>query len=341
MGRNRLFDRPSEPPMTTQSFGTQDPPNPSQALPSAPPTSQPPSFASAPKKADTTWVWIVAGVGCVGMLGLGIMVAGIGALVAFSTDSGDEYGAVYADTYDPYAAGAYDPYAAPTVDPLAAPAGDSFGGLGAAGYGVPDEPIEPMRYVPVDGSPSEGPADALVTIVVFADYQCPFCSRVQPTLAQIRETYGDDVRIVYKNNPLPFHQNAMPAAELAFEARAQRGDAGFFEAHELLYDRQQNLSRSDLERIARDLHLDARRTRRALDDHTHRAAIQTEMDLATRVGATGTPNFFINGVQVRGAQPYEEFARVIDQQRIGATLLVASGVPRAQVYDTLMRDALR
>jgi protein-disulfide isomerase len=280
------------------------------------------------------------------MLGLGIMVAGIGAVVAYSAaEEAEAYEALYeAEQYDPYAAGAYgnpydDPYAG--ADPLGAP-NDPLGGLGAAGYGAPEpEPVDPIRYVPVEGSPTEGPADALVTIVVFADYQCPFCSRVEPTLDRIRENYGNDVRIVYKNNPLPFHQDAMPAAELAFEARAQRGDDGFFEAHELLYENQRNLSRPDLERLAGQLRLDASRTRRALDNHTHRDAIQSDMDLAARVGATGTPNFFINGMQVRGAQPYEEFARVIDQQRIAATLLVASGIPRSQVYDTVMRDAVR
>jgi protein-disulfide isomerase len=282
------------------------------------------------------------------MLGLGIMVAGIGAMVAYSTaEEAEAYEALYeAEQYDPYAYGAYDgpsdnPYGA-GANPLAAPApSDPLGGLGAAGYGAEPEPVDPIRFVPVGTSPTEGPADALVTIVVFADYQCPFCSRVEPTLDRIRENYGDDVRIVYKNNPLPFHQDAMPAAELAFEARAQRGDDGFFEAHELLYENQHNLSRPDLERLARQLRLDGSRTRRALDNHTHRDAIQSDMDLAARVGATGTPNFFINGMQVRGAQPYEEFARVIDQQRIAATLLVASGVPRSQVYDSVMRDAVR
>ncbi len=336
--------------MNTQSFGTQDPPKASQALPSSPPHATPPSFAEQkPKKSDTTWIWIVAGVGCVGMLGLGIMVAGVGAMFAYrAAEEAEAYEALYEveqnDPYgydspydDPYGAGA-DPFGA-GADPLGG--GAAQNPLGVAGGGAQPEPVEPIRFVPVGESPSEGPADALVTIVVFADYQCPFCSRVQPTLDRIRDNYGDDVRIVYKNNPLPFHQDAMPAAELAFEARAQRGDTGFFEAHELLYANQRTMSRSDLERFAGQLRLDVRRTRRALDDHTHRAAIQADMDLAARVGATGTPNFFINGVQVRGAQPYEEFARVVDQQRVAATLLVASGTPRSQVYDSVMRDAVR
>jgi protein-disulfide isomerase len=310
----------------------------------------PPSFgAPTPKKkSDNTWIWIVAGLGCVGMLGVGVLVVGIGALVAYrasqeadayeqlyGANDYDPYGAYGADPYaDPYAA---DPYAAPTVDPLA----DPLGGLGAAGFGAEPLPAEPIRFVPIDDSPSQGPADALVTIVAFSDYQCPFCSRADATLAQIRENYGADVRIVYKHNPLPFHQDAMPAAELALEARAQRGDEGFLEAHAVLYQNQHTLSRADLERISSGLSLDIQGTRRALDDHRHQAAIQRDADLAARIGATGTPTFFVNGAELRGAQPYEEFARVIDQQRLAANLLVASGIPRAQVYDTVMRDAVR
>jgi len=336
--------------MDTLTIGTQDPPKPAQALQSSPPVGTPPSFGDAkPKKSDTTWIWIVAGVGCVGMVGFGIVVAGIGAVVAYqAAEEAEAYEALYgAGAYDdPYAYGGVgygntydDPLAEPAVDPFADP--NAFGGLGAAGYGAEPEPVEPIRYVPVEGSPAEGPSDALVTVVVFADYQCPFCSRVEPTLDQLQDNYGADLRIVYKNNPLPFHQDAMPAAELALEARAQRGDNGFFLAHEALYENQRALSRADLERLGERLGLDGRQTRRALDNHTHRDTIQRDIDLAARVGASGTPNFFINGVQVRGAQPYEEFARVVDQQRIVATLLVANGTPRSRVYDTVMEGAVR
>jgi len=93
------------------------------------------------------------------------------------------------------------------------------GGASAAQPAAPEGPVR----VPVDGAPQRGPDDALVTIVVFSDFQCPFCSRLLPTLSALRERYGNDLRVVWRNNPLPFHQDAMPAAEAAAEAFAQGG----------------------------------------------------------------------------------------------------------------------
>ncbi|MBW2461701.1 MAG: DsbA family protein [Deltaproteobacteria bacterium] len=271
-------------------------------------------------------------------MGLGTLMVGLGAYAwyqsADATEEEEALARLYAeDAYDPYGYGGIEPgagFGEPPVNPFAAPAANPLGA-----------PTDAPRYAPIGDSPTQGPADALVTIVVFADYQCPFCGRVLPTLAQIRENYGDDVRIVYKNNPLPFHQEAMPAAELALEARAQRGDSGFFEAHEALYASQRGLGRADLERIATALGLDASRTRRALDSRRHRPTIQRDIDLATQIGAAGTPNFFINGHVVRGAQPYAEFSRVIEEQRTMANLLVASGVPRGDVYEALLGAARR
>lgn len=300
-----------------------------QASPSSPPRNR-------AKSSNAALIWVVAGVGCLGIMGLGTLMVGLGAYAWYQSveaiEEEDALARLYAeDGYDPYGYGGIEPgagFAEPAVNPFAAPAADPLGA-----------PTDAPRYVPIGDSPTQGPADALVTIVVFADYQCPFCGRVLPTLAQIRANYGDDVRIVYKNNPLPFHQDALPAAELALEARAQRGDSGFFEAHEALYASQRGLSRADLERIATALGLDPSRTRHALDGQHHRPTIQRDIALAAQVGATGTPNFFINGQVVRGAQPYAEFARVIEEQRTMANLLVASGVPRGAAYEALFGAA--
>src|SRR5262249_55883808 len=77
---------------------------------------------------------------------------------------------------------------------------------------LPDPSVERMK-IPVGNAPKKGPEYAKVTIVEWSDYQCPFCSRVEPTIEQIQKAYGKDVRVVWKNQPLPFHQNAMPSAE--------------------------------------------------------------------------------------------------------------------------------
>lgn len=84
--------------------------------------------------------------------------------------------------------------------------------------------------IPIDKSPVLGDPGALVTIVAFLDFQCPFRRRVQATLRELQSRYGRDLRIVFKHNPLPFHYQAMPAAMLALEARAEKGDAAFWRA---------------------------------------------------------------------------------------------------------------
>ncbi len=193
--------------------------------------------------------------------------------------------------------------------------------------------------VPLGDSPFEGPADALVTVVAFSEFQCPFCSRVLPTLEQIRETYGNDVRIVFKNNPLPFHPNAMPAAEAAREVLAQGGPEKFWRYHDVLFENQQNLTRENLEQWAEQLGgINMARFRQALDGHTHQARIQEDQRLAQQLGASGTPSFFINGRNLRGAQPFPAFQAVIDEELRRARQLVESGTPRAQVYEAAIRD---
>jgi protein-disulfide isomerase len=196
--------------------------------------------------------------------------------------------------------------------------------------------------VPIDGAPVLGPDDALVTVVVFSDFQCPFCSRVEPTLARLRTEYGRDLRIVWMNNPLPFHQNAEPAAEAAMEVFTQTGARGFWAFHDLLFENQQHLERADLERYAatiRGVHM--RHFRAALDGHSHRAAIEANQALARSLGASGTPSFFINGRNLRGAQPIEAFRTLIDEVRAEAQARVASGTPRARVYaETIANGAV-
>ena len=202
-----------------------------------------------------------------------------------------------------------------------------------------DDDVERLRVEVTDSMPQRGPDDALVTIVMFSDFQCPFCSRVEPTVARIRETYGDRVRIVWRNNPLPFHDNATPAAEAALEAYAQGGDDKFWAMHDTMMEHQQALTRADLETYATQAHLDMTRFRAALDNHTHQANIQTDIQAAARVGARGTPAFFINGRNLMGAQPYEQFQTIIDDEIHRSEAQVAHGTPRAQLYAALMRGA--
>lgn len=204
--------------------------------------------------------------------------------------------------------------------------------------GAEASPEAVVLRVPVDNAPVRGAADALVTIVAFSDFQCPFCARVLDTLERIAETYGPDVRFVFRHNPLPFHTDAMPAAEAAMEAYAQRGATGFWAMHDLLFENQHALDRASLERYAAQTGLDLARFRMALDGHVHQPAIEADQRMAAQLGARGTPSFFINGRALVGAQPFESFRAVIDEALRDARARVRRGTARARVYDQIMAE---
>jgi protein-disulfide isomerase len=188
--------------------------------------------------------------------------------------------------------------------------------------------------VPVDApAPQRGPRDALVTVVMFSDFQCPFCSRVEPTLTRLLDTYGRDLRVVWMNNPLGFHPSALPAAIAALEAFEQGGDRFFWALHERLFAEQHDLSRTTIERLAQEVGLDMAKLRAALDQGEHQDTIRAQQELANSLGATGTPTFFINGRNLRGAQPYETFAALVEEELAKARALVSRGTPRARVYN--------
>ena len=219
---------------------------------------------------------------------------------------------------------------------------------GNAGAGQGNTPTPPARQqpdpaaiynLPLDPNlPAKGPADALVTIAMVSDFQCPFCSRALPTVDQIVQHYGNDVRVVFLNNPLAFHTDAMPAAELALEAHRQQGDAGFWAMHDLLFQNQRALDRASLEGYARQRQLNMRQVTRAFDNHTHRATIEAQQRTVTGLGATGTPSFFINGRNVRGAQPFTAFQTVIDEELARARQLIQNGTRRRDVYQEAIRN---
>jgi protein-disulfide isomerase len=200
-----------------------------------------------------------------------------------------------------------------------------------------EAPDTKVHRVPVAGSPVLGPPDALVTIVEFSDFECPFCKRVQSTLDEIMKRYPGQIRIVFKNNPLPFHPHAMPAAQLALEARAQKGDAAFFEVASALFAAT-SMDDTALLAIARAAKLDLTRVGRALKK-TQNPSIDRDQLLADDFEARGTPHFFINGKRLSGAQPVENFIALIEPELARAKALVESGVARSAVYDKILERA--
>lgn len=193
-------------------------------------------------------------------------------------------------------------------------------------------------HVPVGTSPTQGPATALVTVVTFAEFQCPFCGRLQPTLQSLRAKFGGDLRLVFKHNPLPFHKRAEPAAHFTAEAFAQRGDRGFWEAHDLLFQHMRELEDDDLRGYAAQLRLDPARTMSAVQRRAHQATIDADAALARQVEARGTPTSFVNGRKVAGAQPLDVFETVVKQELARARDLRRKGVPAHRVYDEAIRQ---
>ena len=218
--------------------------------------------------------------------------------------------------------------------------GDAPVALALADVELPPSTVERLRLPVTAVNPQRGPSDAPVTIVVFSDFQCPFCGRATPTLERLQREYGDQVRIVWRNLPLPFHQNAEPAAQVAMEAFEQGGNEAFWRMHDALFADQHALERESLLRLAERQQLDVFAVRAAIDGHEHQAQIDADVELSRRVGARGTPNFFINGRKIVGAQPYEAFKVVVDEELAYARTAFGDGVPSDRFYDALMERAL-
>jgi protein-disulfide isomerase len=163
-----------------------------------------------------------------------------------------------------------------------------------------------------DNSPAKGgPAGAPVTIIEFSDFQCPFCSRVNPAIAKAMETYGDKVRIVFRQFPLSIHPQAPKASEAALCAADQNK---FWEYHDALFADQQKLAIADLKAKATALALDQAKFDACLDSGSKAAKVAKDMEDGTKAGVSGTPALFINGRFVNGAVPFEELARIIDDE---------------------------
>ena len=168
--------------------------------------------------------------------------------------------------------------------------------------------------VPLGDAPVRGSADAEVAIVEYSDFQCPFCARAVPTLNQILETYDGRVKLVYKHLPLRIHPEAQPAAAAAEAARLQ---GKFWEMHDKIFAGHRELSDAKYVQWAQELGLDVERFERDRKSEAVRARIARDEEEASRLGVGGTPAFFINGRFLSGAQPFDSFKRMIDEEFAG------------------------
>ncbi len=176
-----------------------------------------------------------------------------------------------------------------------------------------NQQLDLPAQVETKGAPRRGPENAPIKLVEFSDFQCGFCTRALATVQQVMKEYPNQVQWIFKHYPLDFHKEA----PLAHEASMAAGEQGkFWEMHDLLFERK-TLARGALVGMAKELGLDVPRFVKDLDSHRFRPTLVADQREGSELGVDGTPTFFVNGKQVVGAVPIEQFRKVIDAELKG------------------------
>jgi protein-disulfide isomerase len=173
------------------------------------------------------------------------------------------------------------------------------------------------RYdIPIDDDPALGPENAPITIIEFSDYECPYCRQWHEAVYhRLFETYPDQVRLVYRDFPLySVHPNAVPAAEAADCANEQ---GAFWDYHDKLFGMELGLSSEAYQQYAEELDLDMDAFNTCVETRKYREEVQADYTFASNLGVRSTPTFFVNGIALVGAQPFEVFQEVIDKELAG------------------------
>lgn len=176
--------------------------------------------------------------------------------------------------------------------------------------------LEPVRFeVNSEGFPVKGGENAPVTIVEFSDFECPYCSKVNATLEQVSENYGDKVRIVFRQYPLTsIHPNAQKAAEASLCA----GEQGhFWPVHDWLFQNQKSLAVTEIQKAVSGMGVEMDTFNECLKSGKYSAGIQMDVAAGMKVGVSGTPAIFVNGRPLSGAVAYETIAAIIDEELAG------------------------
>jgi len=173
--------------------------------------------------------------------------------------------------------------------------------------------LEPFRFdVNTAGRPSIGPNDAPVKIVLFSDFECPYCRDLGDTLMEIALDYGDKVQIVFLQFPLTgIHPNAERAAEASLCAHDQRR---FWEVHNILFENQRELTEENILAKIKPLELDMEKFRECLASGSHKREIREDIRAGSAAGADSTPTMYINGIYLSGGQPYGNIAAIINKE---------------------------
>jgi protein-disulfide isomerase len=171
--------------------------------------------------------------------------------------------------------------------------------------------MEPIRMQISAVGPAAGPADAPVTIVEFSDFQCPYCQRIAPTIDQVKANYGDKVRVVFRQFPLPIHKDAQKAAEASLCAE---DEGKFWQMHDAMFANIRALGVADLKKTAGGLELNQESFDQCLDSGKYASQVAQDAREGRAAGVSGTPAMFINGRFVSGAVPYEKIASMIEDE---------------------------
>ncbi len=193
--------------------------------------------------------------------------------------------------------------------------------------------------IPIGDSPQRGAADAPVTIVEFANFQCPFSKGVEAPLQKLLNDYQGKVRLVWKDDPLAVHSQAELSASVAREARAQKGEQGFWAAHDLFLDRAFKPSIKTLLEAAKKLELDLPKVERAVADRSYAELITADADVADDFGLHETPTFFVNGRRVAATPTLDKLRAAIDAELARLQPLLAQGTPPDKIYERVMQQA--
>ena len=174
------------------------------------------------------------------------------------------------------------------------------------------QPNLPRVEVAATG-PARGPEKAPVTIVEFSDFQCPYCGREFPVVERLMKEYDGKVRLVFRHFPLDFHPYAQKAAE-AGACAADQGPDKFWKLHDKMFGNQQKLAVDDLKGYAKEVGVDTARFDKCLDSGEKRTVVDADEKAGQQAGVSGTPAFFVNGIFINGAVPYEQFKETVDRE---------------------------
>ena len=169
----------------------------------------------------------------------------------------------------------------------------------------------PRQVIAKADRPTKGPANAPIEMIEFSDFQCPYCESAFPTVNQVLNTYGDRIHFTYRHYPLAIHPRARPAAEAA-QCAAEQGK--FWPFHDKLFGDQSRLSDADFRQDAAQLGLDTAQFNACVDSRKYQAEVDVDIRAGDEAGVSGTPAFYINGRMLSGAQPFEAFKRLIDEE---------------------------